>query len=136
MVKHAKKNAETRRSQGGSSSSRTGQAAKKKTSAAFTHGPSPRSNLTDTTATATTTHLRCKEALAKILPQQCGKGKPRSLYTTQQAGKGQKTPPLTTEDISTIVRVVRDTLPEPNRTSQGSRAPNNTLDTEGMNGLG
>ena len=138
-MKHAKKNAETRRSQGGPSSSRTGQAARKSTSSAATlgvaRGPASCLNLTDSMVTAPTTRSRMQRNASSTLRSKTRERK-NTEPIAQRAGERQKprqkpSCPLTTEDIPTIVRAVRDVLPEPDGTPQGSHTLDNTLDTKG-----
>ena len=90
MVKHAKKNVTTLKSQGRLSSSKTGQAVRKKTSAAVTCVPAFRSKPTDFIATASTTCSRTQGNPSQTPTATTWKGK-----TMGRAGKQQKTCSLT-----------------------------------------
>ena len=121
MAKNAKKNSTTHGSQGRPSTNTTGQSAKKKTGSVVTRGPTSRSKLCDSTARTPT---------SQTLIASTWKRKSSEL-TAQRADKRQKTRPLTTEDIPTIVRAIRDALSESNGTTQGSLNLEDTQDTEG-----
>ena len=129
MAKYANKNSTTRGSQGGPSTNKTGLLTKKKTGPAVTCGLTSRSKTTDSTGRTPTTRSRKQVNASQTLTASTRKRK-SSESTAQRAGKQQRTQPLTTEDIPTIVRAVRDTLPEPNGTPQGSHDLENTQDTE------
>ena len=115
MAKHTKKNTTTGRSQGGPSR-KTGQAAKKKTSSAVTRSPGSHQKLTDSTARIPTRSSTQGNASQTSLTT--SRKRKTTEPTSQRTGKRQKTHPLTTKYIPTIVRAVRDTLPEPNETRE------------------
>ena len=125
MAKHTRKNATTGRSQGGPYNSKTGQVAKKKTSGTVTRSPTSRQKSTDSTSRIPT-HLSMQGNASQTPPATSQKRK-TTEPALQRTGKRQKTCPLmyTTEDISTIVRAVRDALPGPNETHEDIQ------DTEG-----
>ena len=130
MYVHAKKNSTTRGSQGGPSTNKTGRSLKKTTNPAVTRGPTSRSKTTDYTGRTPTTHSRKQVNASQTLTASTRKRK-FSESTAQRAGKRQRTRPLTTEDIPTIVTAVRDAHPELNETPQGSHDLEDTQDTEG-----
>ena len=130
MAKHANKNPATHGSQGGPSNNKTGRLTRKKTGPVVTRDPTFRSKTTDSTGRTSTTRSRKQVNASQTLTTSTRKRK-SSESTAQRAGKCQRTRPLTTEDITTIVRAVRDALPEPNGTPQGSHDLEDTQDTEG-----
>ena len=130
MAKNVKKKSTTRGSQGGPSTNKTGQSAKKKTASGVTRGPTSRPKPTDSTARTPTTHSRTQAHASQTLTASTRKRK-SSESTAQRDRKRQKTRPLTTEDIPIIVRAVRDALPGPNGTLHGSHNLEDTQDTEG-----
>ena len=129
MVKHAKKNVTTCRSQG---SRGIGWAVKKNTSTAVTHGPASCPKPTDFIATAPTTCSRTQWNASQTPTATIWKRKTMEP-TFRRAGKQQKTFLLTTQDIPiSVAWKPSDAFPEPNGTLQGSHTPKDTLDTEGM----
>ena len=131
MAKNAKKKPTTRGSQG---TTKIGQSAKTGRPA-VTRGPTSRSNPTDSIARAPTTRSRTQVDAGQT-PLASTRKRKSSESTAQRAGKRQTTRPLTTEDIPTIVRAVRDALPQPNQTPHGSHNLEDTQDTEGTDSTG
>ena len=90
--------------------------AKKKTSGGATRSPASRQTLTDSTARIAT--HSSTQGNASLTPLSTSRKRKTTEPALQRTGKGQKTRTLTTEDIPTIVRVIRDALPEPNETRE------------------
>jgi len=95
----------------------------KKSTSVVTRGTSRAKPADPTTRTASTSRKKAADSTARTSTRKRKSTEP----AVQRAGKRQKTRPLTTDDIPTIVRAVKDAFPETSRNPEDTQATEDTV---------